>query len=69
MKPVKIGICGLGTVGCGTFNVLSKNADVIAIAAAYGYLAQDAKAEDWYADFILRSADQLEPLLNLLKFA
>ena len=47
----------------------AKNADVIAIAAAYGYLAQDAKAEDWYADFILRSADQLEPLLNLLKFA
>lgn len=25
MKPVKIGICGLGTVGGGTFNVLSRN--------------------------------------------
>ncbi|MCR3842094.1 hypothetical protein K3Z99_34450, partial [Pseudomonas aeruginosa] len=22
MKPVKVGICGLGTVGGGTFNVL-----------------------------------------------
>ncbi len=33
MKPVKIGICGLGTVGCGTFNVLSDNADVIAARA------------------------------------
>lgn len=25
MKPVKIGICGLGTVGSGTFNVLTRN--------------------------------------------
>ncbi|HJN95025.1 MAG: phosphoglycolate phosphatase [Gammaproteobacteria bacterium] len=47
----------------------AKNADVIAIAAAYGYLATDAKAEEWYADFILHSADQTESLLNLLKFA
>lgn len=30
MKPVKVGICGLGTVGGGTFNVLSKNANDIA---------------------------------------
>lgn len=26
MKPVKVGICGLGTVGGGTFNVLKRNA-------------------------------------------
>lgn len=25
MKPVKIGICGLGTVGSGTFNVITRN--------------------------------------------
>lgn len=25
MKPVKVGICGLGTVGSGTFNVISRN--------------------------------------------
>lgn len=25
MKPVKLGICGLGTVGSGTFNVISRN--------------------------------------------
>jgi homoserine dehydrogenase len=30
LKPVKVGICGLGTVGGGTFNVLSKNANDIA---------------------------------------
>jgi homoserine dehydrogenase len=33
LKPVKIGICGLGTVGSGTFNVLARNADVIAARA------------------------------------
>jgi|TARA_B110000971_G_scaffold206312_1_gene229464 2-phosphoglycolate phosphatase len=47
----------------------AKNADVIAIAAAYGYLAKDAKAEDWYADFVIRESDQVESLLTLLKFA
>ncbi|MGB1271542.1 MAG: homoserine dehydrogenase [Endozoicomonas sp.] len=29
MKPVKVGICGLGTVGGGTFNVLQRNAGSI----------------------------------------
>ncbi|MBL4571901.1 MAG: HAD-IA family hydrolase [Gammaproteobacteria bacterium] len=47
----------------------AKNADVIAIAAAYGYLAADAKVEEWYADFILQSSEQTTSLLNLLKFA
>jgi hypothetical protein len=42
---------------------------VIAIAAAYGYLATDAKVEEWYADFILQSSEQTISLLNLLKFA
>jgi len=30
LKPVRVGICGLGTVGGGTFNVLTRNADEIA---------------------------------------
>jgi len=29
VKPVKVGICGLGTVGGGTFNVLKRNAEEI----------------------------------------
>lgn len=29
MKPVNVGICGLGTVGAGTFNVLKRNIDDI----------------------------------------
>lgn len=47
----------------------AKNADVIAIAAAYGYLAADEKVEMWYADFILQAPEQTTSLLNLLKFA
>ena len=47
----------------------AKNADVIAVAAAYGYLSEDAKVEEWCADFIIHSSDQTTHLLNLLKFA
>mgnify|MGYP001828636778 CR=1 FL=1 len=32
-KPVKVGICGLGTVGGGTFNVMTRNAQSIAARA------------------------------------
>lgn len=40
MKPVKVGICGLGTVGGGTFNVLTKNADPIARRAGCDILVE-----------------------------
>ncbi len=33
LKPVKVGICGLGTVGGGTFNVLQRNASIISARA------------------------------------
>jgi homoserine dehydrogenase len=33
LKPVKIGICGLGTVGSGTLNLLHDNAELIAARA------------------------------------
>jgi len=36
LQPVKIGICGLGTVGGGTFNVLKRNAEEIARRAGRG---------------------------------
>ena len=32
-EPVKVGICGLGTVGSGTFNVMGRNAESIAARA------------------------------------
>ncbi len=47
----------------------AKSADVIAIAAAYGYIGADCKVEEWYADFILQQPEHLTELLNLLKFA
>ena len=47
----------------------AKNADVIAVAAAYGYLNEDSKVEEWYADFIVQKSEQIEPLLNMLRFA
>lgn len=36
MKPVKVGICGLGNVGGGTYNVLKRNAEEIARRAGRG---------------------------------
>lgn len=47
----------------------AKNADVIAVAAAYGYLSADDKVEEWYADFIVHKSEQTESLLTILKFA
>lgn len=47
----------------------AKNADVIAIAAAYGYLSEPAQAADWYADFILNASEDTAVLLNLLQFS
>ena len=46
----------------------AKNADVIAIAAAYGYLHADSRVEEWYADFILHDPEQARDLLELLQF-
>lgn len=34
LKPVKIGLCGLGTVGSGTFNVLTRNLQEISARAS-----------------------------------
>jgi phosphoglycolate phosphatase len=47
----------------------AKNADIIAIAARYGYLEVDAKVEEWNADFIIDSAADTASLLSILKFA
>lgn len=47
----------------------AKNADVIAIAATYGYLGVDVRVEEWPADFLINSISELEGLLSILKFA
>ncbi|MEX2132292.1 MAG: HAD-IA family hydrolase [Pseudohongiellaceae bacterium] len=47
----------------------AKNADLIAIAAAYGYLGENDRIEEWNADFVIRNPNDLEGLLGILKFA
>jgi len=44
LKPVKVGICGFGTVGGGTFNVLSNNANQIARRAGRDIIIEQVGA-------------------------
>jgi homoserine dehydrogenase len=44
LKPVKVGICGFGTVGGGTFNVLTSNANQIARRAGRDIIIQQVGA-------------------------
>lgn len=46
MKPVKVGLLGLGTVGCGTVNVLSRNSEEITRRAGRGIQITHASARD-----------------------
>ncbi|WP_415885958.1 homoserine dehydrogenase [Neptuniibacter sp. QD37_6] len=50
MKPVKVGICGLGTVGGGTFNVLKRNAEEIARRAGRKIIVEEVGARDTNPD-------------------
>ncbi|WJW74412.1 homoserine dehydrogenase [Thiohalobacter sp. IOR34] len=47
MKPVKVGLLGLGTVGGGTFNVLRRNAQEIARRAGRGIEISRAAAREY----------------------
>ncbi|MGI9251998.1 MAG: HAD family hydrolase [Pseudohongiellaceae bacterium] len=49
--------------------IAAKNADVIAIAATYGYLGETARPELWPADFFLHHPTEAVALLNLLQFS
>jgi homoserine dehydrogenase len=46
LPPVKIGVLGLGTVGCGTLNVLARNRDEIARRAGRNIEVVAASARD-----------------------
>ncbi len=52
MKPVKVGLLGLGTVGGGTVSVLSRNAEEIARRAGRGIQISHAAAIEYNADAI-----------------
>jgi len=44
LKPVNVGICGLGTVGAGTYNVLARNSEEIARRAGRGIVVKQIGA-------------------------
>lgn len=44
MNPIKVGICGLGTVGSGTFNVLKRNSEVISARAGCSIVVEQVGA-------------------------
>ena len=52
MKPVKVGLLGLGTVGGGTVSVLHRNADEIARRAGRGIVITHAAAKEYNAGAI-----------------
>jgi homoserine dehydrogenase len=59
VKPVKVGLLGLGTVGGGTLNVLFRNADEIARRAGRGIVISHAAARE-YDPSRLEGIDQVE---------
>jgi len=59
LEPVKVGLLGLGTVGGGTVNVLTRNAEEIARRAGRGIRITQAAAREYNADAI-RGLDQIE---------
>jgi homoserine dehydrogenase len=50
LKPVNVGILGLGTVGGGTVNVLARNAEEIARRAGRGIRITQAAAKAYDKD-------------------
>lgn len=47
----------------------AKNADLIAVAAAYGYLGENTDIAEWQADFVIQSPADLAGLLDILRFS
>ena len=68
MKSVNVGICGLGTVGSGTLNVLSRNADLVNARAACPIrvvqVASRRLPEDLPLDVIDTSTDIFDVVRN-----
>jgi homoserine dehydrogenase len=58
LKPVNVGLLGLGTVGGGTVSVLTRNSDEIARRAGRGIRISHAAAKDYNPDLI-KGLDQI----------
>jgi homoserine dehydrogenase len=63
MKPVKVGLLGMGTVGSGTINVLHRNAEEIARRAGREIRISHAAAKEYNADKI-HGLDQIEKITD-----
>ncbi len=63
MQAVKVGLLGLGTVGGGTVNVLSRNAEEIARRAGRGIQISHAAAKEYNAEAIT-GLDKIETISN-----
>ena len=63
MKPVNVGLLGLGTVGGGTVSVLTRNATEIARRAGRGIRISHAAAKQYDADSI-QGIDQIDKIAD-----
>nr|WP_297459794.1 homoserine dehydrogenase [uncultured Halomonas sp.] len=67
MKPVRVGICGLGTVGSGTFNVLTRNADEIARRAGRPIVIEQIGARREHPDCDITGFNVTEDILEVAR--
>lgn len=67
MKPVKVGICGLGTVGGGTFNVLKRNAEEIARRAGRKIIVEEVGARRINPDCDTKGTQITEDIFEVAK--
>jgi homoserine dehydrogenase len=67
LKPVNIGICGLGTVGGGTFNVLARNKALISARTGCDIRVSHVAIRSDKPDFDLSNVTVLSDVLALAK--
>ena len=67
MKPVNIGICGLGTVGGGTFNVLARNKALISARTGCDIRVTHVAIRSDKPEFDLSNVTVLSDVLELAK--
>ncbi|MGC3875121.1 homoserine dehydrogenase [Halomonas sp. GXIMD04776] len=67
MKPVRVGICGLGTVGGGTFNVLTRNAEDIARRAGRPIVIEQVGARRTNPDCDTTGVDVTEDIFAVAR--
>ena len=67
LKPVKVGICGLGTVGGGTFNVLKRNAEEISRRAGRQIMVEQVGARRTNPDCDTKGTQVTDNIFDIAK--